>query len=174
MDSLTRVLRRAAAAKLPDRAFLRRDRGEALFVTNAPRLCPDADWPAVLSAVGFDTALSGGLLRLWPGACWLTRLEAAWPDPPDAFCASLRRFRGCAPEPESLRLFALGARCLDGGDGATRFDRLLRQRAAVCLRLNATNPHEPPLGGGLYACALLDYALEVNDDETQMARPLLL
>lgn len=163
MDSLARALRNAASSRLPGCAFLRRDRGEALFVTDAPRLRPETDWPAALSSVGFDSVLTDGLLRLWPGAHWLTRLEADWPDPPSALCASLHRFRERAPEAECLRLFALGTRCLDGGDGATRFDRLLRQHAAACLRLNALNPQDPPRGGGLYACALIDYALVISD-----------
>ena len=43
-----------------------------------------------------------------------------------------------------------------------RFDRLLRRRAAECLRLNRTHPLDSPRGGGLYACALLAYALGTN------------
>ena len=162
MDNLVHALRAAASAALPEGAFLRRDRGDALFVTDAPRLCPEGDWPAALAGAGFACARSGGLLRLVPDARWLMRLEADQPEPPDDLCASLRRFRGIEPEAESLRLFALGAKCLDGGADAARFDRLLRQRTAVCLRLNAMNPEKPPCGGGLYACALLDYALEVR------------
>ena len=162
MDSLTRALRAAASAALPEGAFLRRDRGDALFVTDAPRLRPRAVWPAALAEAGFACTQTGGLLRLVPDARWPRRLEAERPEPPDALCASLVRFRGMEPEAESLRLFALGAKCLEVGGDAARFDRLLRQRAAVCLRSNALNPKKPPRGGGLYACALLDYALEVR------------
>ena len=162
MHSLSSPLRAAATAVLPQGAFLRRDRGDALFVTNAPRIDPGRDWTAALSEAGFTCAGSDGLLRLWPAKGWLNRLEAACPDPPDDLCRSLLRFRGRSPDDESLRLFALGLRCLDGGVGAARFDRQLRQRAAVCLRLNVLNPDEPPLGGGLYACALLDHELEVQ------------
>ena len=157
---LARALRNAASAALPERAFLRRDRENALFVTDAPRLCPDVDWAGRLAAAGFLCESAGGLMRLWPDAGWPVRLEARHPEPPDALCASLLRFRGLPPEEDSLRLFALGARCLDGGEGAERFDRQLRQRAAACLRLNAMNPTHPPRGGGLYACALLDHELE--------------
>lgn len=148
-------LRRVAAALLPQGAFLRRDRGDGLFVTDAPRLSPGADWPATLSRAGFICREAGGLLYLYPGPAWLTRLEADWPDPPDDLCAGLYRFAGMAPEEESIRLFALGARALDGGEGIDRFDRLLRRRAAACLRLNRTQPN--PRGGGLYACALLEH-----------------
>jgi len=163
MHSLARSLRTAAAAALPEGAFLRRDRGDALFVTDAPRISNRMDWAAVLFEAGFYCAESSGLLRLWPAEIWLTRLEAACPDPPDALCQGLLRFRGHRPDSESLKLFALGVRCMDGGNGATRFDRQLRQRAAACLRLNAMNPSEPTCGGGLYACALLDHELEVQN-----------
>ena len=162
MHSLARTLRTAAAAALPEGAFLRRDRGDALFVTDAPRFSAETDWAARLFEAGFYCTDNGGLLRLWPAEIWLTRLEAACPDPPDALSQALLRFRGHSADGESLKLFALGLRCLDGGDGAARFDRQLRQRAAACLRLNAMNPSEPNRGGGLYACALLDHELEVQ------------
>jgi len=161
MYSLARTLRTAAATVLPEGAFLRRDRGDALFVTNAPRILSGTDWSGPLFEAGFYCTCSSGLLYLWPAENWLTRLEAACPDPPDDLCRSLYRFRGHSPDGESLKLFALGIRCLDGDDNATRFDRQLRQRAAACLRLNAMNPIEPTRGGGLYACALLDHELEV-------------
>lgn len=161
MHSLARTLRTAAAAALPEGAFLRRDRGDALFVTDAPRFNARMDWAGLLFEAGFHCAGSGRLLRLWPAGIWLSRLEASRPVPPDDLCQSLFRFRGRSPDGESLKLYALGMRCLDGGDGAARFDRQLRQRAAACLRLNAMNPEEPTRGGGLYACALLDHELEV-------------
>ena len=154
-DSLIRALRDAAAAPLPDGAFLRRDRGDALFITDAPRRCPEANWPSLMEGTGFVCKVENGLMRLWPDESWLSRLEDAHPDPPDDLCAGLLRFRGLAPEPESLALFTLGARCLDGDGNTARFDRLLRQRTAVCLRLNRTRPMDPPHGGGLYACALI-------------------
>lgn len=163
MHSLAQILRDAAAATLPAGAFLRRDRGDALFVTDAPRISARMDWAGALFEAGFYCTGSGGILRLWPAEVWLTRLEAACPDPPDTLCQSLLRFRGRIPDGESLKLFAFGMRCLDGGDGAARFDRQLRQRAAACLRLNAMNPSDPTRGGGLYACALLDHELEVQD-----------
>ena len=163
MHSLARALRAAAAAALPEEAFLRRDRGDALFVTDAPRISARTDWAGPLFDAGFYCAGSGGLLRLWPAESWIVRLEAACPNPPDALCQGLLRFRGRSPDGKSLKLFALGIRCLDGGDGAARFDRQLRQRAAACLRLNAMNPSKPTRGGGLYACALLDHELEVQN-----------
>ena len=159
MNSLSEALRASARAALPPGAFLRRDRGDTLFVTNAPRLRPDVDWAGALARAGFDCASRGGLTVLRPGAAWLQRLEAGHPTPPDTFCAGFARFAGLAPEPESLRLFALGARILDGEPDDGRFERDLRRRAAVCLRLSASPSNLR--GGGLYACALLDHELEV-------------
>ena len=82
----------------------------------------------------------------------LAALEARCPAPPDAFCETLARFRGMRPEPESLALFALAIKRIDGAADDGRFERQLRQRAAECLRLNANDATSH--GGGLYACAL--------------------
>lgn len=159
---LARALREAASAALPPEAFLKRDRGDGLFVTDAPRRRSEADCLAALARAGFDAVDLGGLVRLTPGPVWLTRLETARPEPPDSLCAGCVPFRGLEPDSASLRLFALGARCLEGEPEAERFDRLLRQRIAECLRLNRMNPCDPPRGGGLYACALLNHELEVE------------
>ena len=158
MHSLAQALRRAARAALPEGAFLRRDRGEALFVTDAPRRRPDADWPAVCAEAGFLCRARDSLLFLTPDPTWPARLEAAFPVPPDPFSASLSRFAGRPADGESLALFALGAQILDGGRDDGGFGRRLRRRAAACLRLNRTLGE--PNGGGLYACALVKYIIE--------------
>jgi len=144
MNSFAAEMRAAARALLPGGAFLRRDRGAALYVANAPGI----DW----AAAGFLCREAGNLAFLTPGPVWLYRLEARFPQPPDRLCASFRRFRG-EPDPEALGLFAAGAKALDGGSCDARYDQRLRQRAAVCLR-----EHLP--GGGLYACALVRYLIE--------------
>ena len=149
-------LREAARAALPPGAFLRRDRGEALFVTDAPRIAGDVGWRTALADAGFWVRERGDLARLTPGPEWLARLEAEYPAPPDAFCRGFVRFAGRAVEPKSLALFALGARLLDGGADDGRFERRLRQRAAECLRMNPSTPR----GGGLYACALLNHKIK--------------
>ena len=160
MNSFALALRQAARAALPEGAFLRRDRGDGLFVTDAPRRCPDGGWRQALREAGFAVEARDVLARLSPGPIWLKALEARFPGPPDAFCNSLFRFAGQDPEEESLMLFALGTRVLDGGDGDERFDHALRQRAAECLRLNGIHPEGPTRGGGLYACALLHHLIE--------------
>ena len=178
-------LREAARQVLPEGAFLRRDRGEGLFVTDAPARDPGGGWRDKLVEAGFLVEVTGGLARLTPGAKWLAALEARFPRPPSPFCATLFRFAGLPPEEESaglppeeesLALFALGVKAREDPEAAARFDRRLRQRAAECLRLNGTNagngvsarPSNPSSGtafmpsatpsthgGGLYACALL-------------------
>ena len=160
MNSFALKLRQAARAALPEGAFLKRARNDGLFITDAPRRCPDGGWRQTLREAGFAVETRDGLACLSPAPIWLKKLEASFPEPPDALCASLSRFAGLAPEAESLMLFALGARTLDGGDGSEGFDRALRQRAAECLRLNGIHPEGPTRGGGLYACALLHHLIE--------------
>ena len=147
-DPFAAKIREAAKSALPVGAFLRRDRGEALFVTDAPRRLQKSDW----TAPGFDCTIEKGLAFLTPGPAWLHALEAAYPTPPDHLCATLMRFRG-TPSPDALRLFAMGVKRLDGGPHDAAFERKLRQLAAVSLR-----KHDHC--GGLYACALLRYKIE--------------
>ncbi len=158
MDS--QKLRQAARAALPEGAFLRRDRGDALFVTDAPRLDAGPSWQEALARAGFLVEERDALARITPGPAWLSALEAEHPVPPDDLCRSLVRFAGRAPDGASLRLFALGARLLDGEADDGRFERALRKRAAECLRLNANRTES--CGGGLYACALIRTIKEAN------------
>ncbi len=148
MNDFARALRDAARAPLPEGAFLRRDRGDALYVTDAPLRGRAVDW----AAAGFICRETAGLARLTPAAAWLQRLEARCPEPPDPLCRAFRRFSG-EPDADALRLFARAMKQLDGGERDPRYSRDLRQRAAVCLR-----EHTP--GGGLYACALANYMIE--------------
>lgn len=144
------ALRQAARAALPEGAFLRRDREDALFVTDALRLDPRA--AEALGRAGFGVEARGRLLALTPEPVWLNRLEALYPGPPDFFCQTLLRFAGQPPDEPSLRLFARGARLWDEGRWDDAFDKALRRRIAEALRSGG--------GGGLYACGLLRHLMK--------------
>ena len=163
-------LRRAATELLSEGAFLHRDRDGALYVTDAPRREPKADWPRRFAGAGFACRAEKGLVALTPGAAWLLRLEAEYPQPPDFFSASLIRFAGLCADDEGLALFACGVRALEGE--ANDFERRLRQRAAVALR---SGSDRMTIGGGLYACALIRFLIEEEKKhEDQMAGTFLL
>ena len=147
-DPLVAAMRRAIQNVLPRGAFLRRDRGEALFVTDASRRGAAIDW----ASIGFIRESRDGLDHLTPAPKWLGALEAEYPEPPDPLCAAFQRFNG-KPGPEALRLFAAGMKAMDAGQRDASYDRRLRQLAAVTLR-------EHQSGGGLYACALVRYRME--------------
>ena len=145
-----RHLRAMARAALPPRAFLRRDRGEALFVTNAP-----AFDPALREIPGFTTERKGGLMYLLPDESWIKRWERRFPEPPDDLCAKLQRFRGENPDRENLLLIVHGLQLLDGDatlENIADYDRAVRRRAAVALRGGR--------GGGLYTSALIAFQLD--------------
>lgn len=147
MTDLPASLREQLRLLLPERAFLHRARGDAAFVTNAPRfgeIHPEAH--------GFRCCEENGLLFISPGAQMLTAFELAQPCPDDFFCRSLLRFRRQTPCEESLNLFAVGIRLLESADGneARLYCHRARNLAAVCLRKNL---------GGAYACALLAHQI---------------
>lgn len=142
------AMREAILPHLPPKAFLKRDRGESLLVTNAPVFDPNLN-----NIPGFILESQGSILRILPDGSWLVRLEQQSPEPPDHFSRTLLRFRGMQPDRDSLRIFVQGAKLLDGGYTPTpaeiaAYDRALRQRCAEALRGVAC-------GGGLYASAIL-------------------
>ena len=141
-------LRETVKAALPTGAFLRRDRGDALFITDAPRRGVNPDW----ASLGFACGTRDGLAFLTPDSRWLSMLEAEYAAPPDHLSHTLARFRG-EPSPTALCLFAMGMKRLEGGPWDSAFERRLRQTAAEALR-----NHENC--GGLYACALLRFRIE--------------
>lgn len=147
MNDFAQKIRIACTECLPERAFLRRDRKNALFITNAPRIAPEIRWSDRLNAAGFIVREENGLLRLWPDAQWILMLEEMYPIPPDYLSKALLRFRNLAPEFSAIELFAQGLRQLDG-DSPTDYERQVRQSAAIALRTG--------IGGGLYGCALIN------------------
>lgn len=160
MNSFAEEMRRCARQALPEEAFLRRDRMGALYVTDAPEWWTEGEITRSLERAGFMPRFGNDLAELWPAPVWLMRLEDEYPEPPDFFSATLAGFHASRGiDDHSVRLFALGVRLLDGDRDDGRFERRLRQRAAVCLRSNRMTD-EYTLGGGLYACALLRYMLK--------------
>ena len=152
MQSMRAILREA----LPEQAFLRRDRGDALFVTNAPVFDP-----AVPDIPGFMLIPAGKLLQILPDESWLAEIERQ--EAPDHLAASLLRFRGSAPDSAGLRLFARGLKLIDMGTSAAAneaeaYDCDLRRMAALALRNAAC-------GGGLYAAAILNDQIQKKEYE---------
>ena len=148
--ALVAAMRGEVAAMLPERAFLRRDRGDALFVTNAPAFA-DADALAErLCRAGWRVQARGGLFALSPGADMVDQFERARPEPPDFLTRSLKRLRGLSICDEALAVFAEGLRRAEHG-GAEDYGRRVHQLAALCLRRSC---------GGAYACAAILYDLE--------------
>lgn len=142
-------MRRLARAQLPDRAFLKRDRGDCLLITNAPAFDPE-----ICRLSGFLCARRGVLLALLPDESWIE----AWEDQPpaDSLSEAFLRFRGQKTDMAALKCFAQGAKLLDGGasgEEQRRYEQNLRQWAALALR-NARSP------GALYASALLNAELK--------------
>ena len=137
------MLRSELRPLLPERAFLKRDRGDALLITNAPALglAPDR-------LPGCIVENRGMLLCILPDAQWIAEYEAAIPEPPDHLSRTLLLFRGVEADPDNLRLFARIAKLMDAQPSPGEIeacDRALRNRAALALRGGC--------GGALYACA---------------------
>ncbi len=130
-------MRQRILAQLPPGAFLRRDRGEALYVTNAPL----KGWEGQLE--GFTVEISGGIAKLSPDIAAMEAFTAA----PDALATELKRFGGAARQ--QLPMFIQCLKCLEAPDekDLAKCDKALRQRAAVALRSGG--------GEGLYQCALV-------------------
>lgn len=150
--ALVAAMRGEVAAMLPERAFLRRDRGEALFVTNAPAFADAGALAERLSRSGWRVQARGALLALSPGAERIAQFERARPEPPDFLTRSLARLRGLSVCGEAIAVFAEGLRRAEHG-GAEDYDRRVRQLAALCLRGNR---------GGAYACAVILYDLNYS------------
>lgn len=129
-------LRDYVRSALPQGAFLRRDRGDALYITDAPRL----GWTGPLS--GFSVEIRGPLARISPLAGTMACCDYA----PDRLARELSGMKGTSPE--ALGLFIECLKCVEAPDiGAYgRCDRKLRQAAAKGLRAGG--------GEGLYYCAL--------------------
>lgn len=152
-NDLPLAMRSAVQAHLPEAAFLRRDRCGGLFVSNAPAF--GAKLPEIPD---FRVESAGKLIRIYPDAIWLLRLEEGFSGTESDLSRSLLRFRNLTPTAEAMGFFCTGLKLLDAGEGASAgeialFDRDVRQLAARVLRKDIG-------GGGLYGLSLLDAMLK--------------
>lgn len=119
------------------RAFLRCDRGDGLYVTNAPLTDRQL---AALEEAGFHAEPAGRLWRLFPGEAIVRELEAWLSHERDP----LRLPALCEALDADWALLCEGLKRLElPADEAalTRYEKRLRQRAAECMRTHR--------GGGL-------------------------
>jgi hypothetical protein len=155
MRSELAKMRENLRAALPERAFIRRDRGEYLFISNAPVF--DAE---IETLPGFLVFPAGKLIAILPDSGAVSRIEAHF-EAMDDLSASLQRFRGTEADPANIRLFSAGLKLLDTGESVPEnevraFERNLRQRSALALRGGCS-------GGGLYACAILNHQIHKGE-----------
>ena len=153
----------AASALISGRgAFLRCDRGDALYVTNLPMKCERADdvRPA-LARAGFSVTEAGGCLYLTPADAWMDRfgqwaLEQTAQSP---LTIQLMKRRGYGISAPERALWIAGLKTLRVGrsDG---YEKRLRRTAAEALRLRA--------GGGLWACGLINDMNEQYEREDRL------
>jgi len=129
-------LRDLVAAQLPESAFLRRDRGAGLYVTNAPV----KGWSGGID--GFSVEIQGAIARISILPEMLESCDFA----PDTLAGELERFRGASVE--AAEIFTECIKCIEAPEQALweKCDRRLRQTAAAAMRSGG--------GEGLYYCAL--------------------
>ena len=129
-------LRDYVRGALPQGASLRRDRGGALYITDAPRL----GWTGTLS--GFSVEICGPLAKISPLCGTMARCDYA----PDRLAREISGMKGASKE--ALEIFIECMKCAEAPDSGAygRCDRKLRQSAAKELRAGG--------GEGLYYCAL--------------------
>ena len=129
-------LRRFVAAPLPEGAFLRRDRGNALYITNAP----SKGWTGMLD--GFSVEQQGMMARLSILPEMIEKCDYA----PDSLAFELERFRGVSQD--AAAIFTECVKCIEAPEQILweKCDRNLRQAAAAAMRSGC--------GEGLYYCAL--------------------
>lgn len=141
---------RAAAQRVLDGvpgAFLRCDRGTALYVTNAEmKAGRSIDW----AEAGFEARRERGLTFLVPQRQLLDDFRH-WAETQNVDKRLSRAIKNaCFAEvmPEDAALWIEGIKRFEMNGDAAGYEKLVRQRAAVCLR-------EKKGGGMLYECALL-------------------
>jgi len=148
----TRKMRSSIRAKLPPKAFLLIDRGDNLFVSNAPLF--DAEIPVI---AGFHVVRSGRNIAFLPDESWILRLERRSCEPPDELSRTMARFRSEKIENDTLKLYAQALKLAEGDTKSKAreieaFEISIRKKAAVALRSGG--------GGGLYGLAIANACLK--------------
>ena len=150
IDAIFSQMRAAICAQLPNGAFLKRDRGRALLITNARAIDPD-----FTAVSGFSMEMRGALTAITPEDTWLLAFECDH-TPIGHLSRSLIRFAGQPPARAAIDLFVRGLKLSESRPSTGEiadFDRAVRQAAALALRTG--------IGGGIYALALLDEMLNL-------------
>ena len=129
-------LREMVRPYLPEDAFLRRDRGNGMYATNAPA----KGWSGTVP--GFSVEVNGAIacISILPETMCMCDYE------PDRLATELERFRGCSAD--AAQIFTECMKCVEAPDTVAyeKCDRRVRQAAAATLRTGG--------GEGLYYCAL--------------------
>ena len=143
MTEAAAIFRAEAEARF---GWVRRDRGEALYIAREPR-------GARVGIRLLDCREDGGVFLLTPSEAGAARLSRLLPPCPDQ---GMESFRGGAFAPEDLSLLARGCKIAEApapGEAA-RFMTAVHRRAAVLLREKRRGE-----GGALYICAQLAHVL---------------
>ena len=125
-------LRALAEKLLPPGAALRTSRGAGVYATRALEAAP------ALAAAGFLPRRAGQALLIGLSPALLPWLDQRLPPAEDSLGRSLGALAARPAEPEDLALLEEALRRGEkGGLRRPDFEKRLRQRAALCLRLGA-------------------------------------
>ena len=133
------TIRDMVAGFIPRGAFLRRDRGRALYVTDAPAK------GGLGCMARFFAETDGVIAHIYIVPQTMEDIAGELELSDDALSEELKRFRGGSPEAAALFSDILKDLEAPAGADITGLDRRLRQAAAVALRAGG--------GQGLYFCA---------------------
>ena len=139
MAAIETPLRRAARGPLPGvlGAFLRTDRGDALYVSDALRRgMPLAPLAPAYDAIGFNAAENDGLLYLTPRDAWMPRVTDVIykPEYEDEQSRLLARLSSRDIAAFETELWLNCVKCAEGALDPDALFRRVREAAAVCLR----------------------------------------
>lgn len=135
-------------------AFLRRARGDALFVSDAIRKTPDAAAiESELNRYFYTARIEKNLLHISPAPAKVRAFEDFSSPEITPFLRGFTAFRGRESDEATIMLFSEGIKICAESSGAAAiaaYEKRVRQQAALALRTGG--------GGGLFACAqMIEY-----------------